>query len=369
MSSSSVVPSPKLDKEAEAVRAEGWKWVQVTTDLPYGYAYDLRRLHATTESLTPEEETAKADLEVEYERLEQANVGEDDLPEAVDMRLAEIETALAAYDNRPIKFDPDEIARAGAFVSIDGQGGLRVERGFVRPEDEPHIEAEPTPDPEAETSQTAASRVETDGHIVAPAPFVPEEPEDDGVLKPIPDRLMTELTTHRTLALRRGLGEQPEVAFLAVLHATCLKLFYRYAVDSCLDLDLRSLSVGERGPYGLGDTELVRDLDQRHQQWAAVLPKEPQDLWDALTGFDLDSRQALFAHCTALSVNAVFDPYNRRPRALAHADRLAQALDLDMAAAGWRATVETYLGRVTKARILARCGRPAAKTRRGVSKA
>ena len=43
--------------------------------------------------------------------------------------------------------------------------------------------------------------------------------------------------------------------------------------------------------------------------------------------------------------------YNRRPRALAHADRLATALDLDMAAAGWVPTVETYFGRVTKAQI------------------
>src|SRR5690606_19237028 len=39
-------------------------------------------------------------------------------------------------------------------------------------------------------------------------------------------------------------------------------------------------------------------------------------------------------------------------RALAHADRLAQAVELDMAAAGWRPTVDTFLGRVTKARIL-----------------
>jgi ParB family chromosome partitioning protein len=75
-------------------------------------------------------------------------------------------------------------------------------------------------------------------------------------------------------------------------------------------------------------------------------------LWEALAAFDGESRQALFAHCVALSVNAVFEPYNRRPRALAHADRLAEALDLDMVAVGWQATVETFLGRVTKARIV-----------------
>ena len=51
-------------------------------------------------------------------------------------------------------------------------------------------------------------------------------------------------------------------------------------------------------------------------------------------------------------MNACVEPYSRRPRAIAHADRLAQAVDLNMVAAGWTPTVDTYLGRVTKARIL-----------------
>ena len=35
-----------------------------------------------------------------------------------------------------MSFDPADVARAGAFVSIDSEGRLRVERGYVRPEDE-----------------------------------------------------------------------------------------------------------------------------------------------------------------------------------------------------------------------------------------
>jgi ParB family chromosome partitioning protein len=342
----------KLDSEADAIRAEGWKWLQVAPDLPYGHVYGLRRLRGETQPLSAEEEDAKASLQAEYDRLEQAHAGDDDLPEEVDHRLAELETALAAFEDRPVRFDPDEVALAGAFVSIDGEGRLRVERGFVRPEDEPPIEAAAEPET-TQVSAAAAVGAGPDGDVVAAAPAEAEEPEDDGVLKPIPDKLTTELTAHRTLALRQALGERPDIAFLATLHAMGLKLFYRYALDSCLDLQLSSVSVGERGAYGLGDTELACGLDDRHRRWAAALPKEPQDLWQALTGLDHDSREGLFAHCVALSVNAMFDPYNRRPRALAHADALAEALDLDMVAAGWEATVETYLGRVTRARILA----------------
>jgi ParB family chromosome partitioning protein len=93
-------------------------------------------------------------------------------------------------------------------------------------------------------------------------------------------------------------------------------------------------------------------VDERHLRWSDHPPQEPADLWEALLAFDADSRQALFAHCVALSVNAVHESWNRRSRALAHADRMAGAVDLDVAAAGWSPTIDNYLGRVTKARIL-----------------
>jgi len=162
---------------------------------------------------------------------------------------------------------------------------------------------------------------------------------------------MAELTTHRTLALRHALGEHPDVAFLAALHALCLKLFYPYAQDTCLELDVRQVAFTAQPP-GLADSEPAKAIQRRHQGWAATLPREAADLWDALAAADDDTRRRLFAHCVSASVNAVQEAWNRRPKALAHAGLLAGAVRLDMAAAGWTPTVETYLGRVTKARIL-----------------
>jgi ParB family chromosome partitioning protein len=60
---------------------------------------------------------------------------------------------------------------------------------------------------------------------------------------------------------------------------------------------------------------------------------------------------AFLADCVALTVNAVKLPWERRPRAMATADSLATAVSLDMTGY-WRSTVRSYLGRVTKARIL-----------------
>ena len=34
----------KLEREAEAVRAEGWKWIEVAPDFPYGHTYGLQAL-------------------------------------------------------------------------------------------------------------------------------------------------------------------------------------------------------------------------------------------------------------------------------------------------------------------------------------
>ena len=60
----------------------------------------------------------------------------------------------------------------------------------------------------------------------------------------------------------------------------------------------------------------------------------------------------LFAHCASLTLDAVQEPGSRRPPALADADRLGDAVGLDLVASGWAPTAANYLGRVTKAHIL-----------------
>ncbi len=346
----------RLAREAEAVRAEGWRWIEVAPDFPYGHTFGLRQLRGEVVPLTAEEEVAHEALQAEFERLEEEYAQADEFPEAVERRFGEIEAALEAFDIRPVCFDPAEIGRAGAFISIGADGDLRIERGYVRREDE--LPVQPAPEPDA----GGASGDAGEPHVVATpieggsgpshAEPIAAEPEEDEGLKPIPDRLMTELTAHRTLGLRHALGEHWDVAFVAALHALCLKVFYRYALDTCIELDLKSAAFGAQAP-GLNDTALARMLSDRHQSWTNFLPRDPEALWDALTGLDHDSRRALFAHCVGLSVNAVHEAWNRRPRALAHADRLAETVGLDMAEAGWSPTVDAYLGRVTKARILA----------------
>ena len=355
----------KLERDAEGIRAEGWKWVEVATEFPYGHNYGLRRIPGARRQLTEEEIAQVEVLRAEAEQLEEEAAQADEVSEEVDQRLTGIEAEINALTQRPSVYDPAEIALAGVFVSIDGSGKLRVERGYVRPEDEPPVVEEadksalagedgaqgqggngddPAEGDDAKAG-TTASRI-----IVAHVGDAAEPEEEDGI-KPLSDRLVTELTAYRTLALREALGNEPGIAYLTMLHTLCLKLFYRYGLESCLEIDPKSVMFGAQAP-GLADTPLAARVDARHRHWAEQLPEEAGELWDVLGSFDTDSRDALFAHCVSLTINAVVEPYNRRPRSVAHADRLAQAVSLDLATAGWTATVDNYLGRVSKTRIL-----------------
>ncbi len=47
---------------------------------------------------------------------------------------------MEALEQRPLIYDPVEVARAGVFVTLDRDGSLAVYRGYVRPEDEPREE-------------------------------------------------------------------------------------------------------------------------------------------------------------------------------------------------------------------------------------
>lgn len=131
----------KLNSAAEAVAAEGWRWIEASVDLPYGHTRLLRQLDGVPIDLTAAEQAERDALQAEYAKLEAEYEGADELPDDVDARLGAIEAALAGFEQRPMTYDPAGMARAGVFVSVDANGALSVDRGYVRPEDEAQSEA------------------------------------------------------------------------------------------------------------------------------------------------------------------------------------------------------------------------------------
>ncbi|CDZ70410.1 Hypothetical protein NGAL_HAMBI2610_20120 [Neorhizobium galegae bv. orientalis] len=121
--------------------------------------------------------------------------------------------------------------------------------------------------------------------------------DKDETIKPLPDRLVLDLTAARTVALRNALASDPVMASIAVLHAFVLKTFYLCGSGSCLEVTLQSARFSQI--QGLGDTVWTREMDQRREAWGRDLPKYPNDIWEFPIVFDEASRQALFAHGAA----------------------------------------------------------------------
>ncbi|MBZ7921534.1 ParB N-terminal domain-containing protein [Ensifer adhaerens] len=350
----------KLKGTAETIAAEGWKWIEVAVSFPYDATRGLRELQREPLDLSAEEQATIEALNAEYQKLEAEYEGADELPDEVDQRLGEIETALAAFEIRPVRFDTDDIPRAGVFISIAHDGSLDIDRGYVRAEDEAPIEQEDETGVEA-GADSAEPVVQRAIITVGGQPADPEEDEDDGVIKPLPERLVIELTAYRTLALRNAVAENPHVAMTALLHKLVSDSFMTRMYTGSMEAGVKHIFFPAQDD-ALKDSPSARAVQDRHAAWAGEIPKDDDALWDWLANMDDTSRMALLAHCVSYGVNALYERPNPHSAGgvsqhtldmrLAQADRLTRATGLDLVEAGWRPTFGNYLNRVTKSRIL-----------------
>src|ERR1700683_4914872 len=129
-----------------------------------------------------------------------------EVSEADAAKLERIEAAAEGLNKQA--FGPRDIALAGAFVTIGHDGAVRIERDFVRPEDEPQ--------PKGKAKNNEA--VKADG----PAP--------------LSEKLVAELTAYRTAALRNELAQHPEIALLALVHRLALEAFLHGYDGSCVEI-------------------------------------------------------------------------------------------------------------------------------------
>ncbi|MCI3132870.1 ParB/RepB/Spo0J family partition protein [Phenylobacterium aquaticum] len=325
----------KLGHLADDLRArEGWRWAEAYLDFPHGHGF--RRVYPHPVERTQAEVKKIEAVSEDYDALVTQWSAVEDLPPEIAARFAELEAELEAFGDGHA-YDPDDIARGGAFVVLAHDGQVRIERGFIRPQDEaPVVEA-----PQDEEGNPASDQ--------APAAVEPED-EVETAGAALSERLVLDLTARRTAALRDALAQDANLALVAVAHALALRTFYpTYDQPTCLELKPACIGLDGHAP-DLADTLAGRQIAERHAAWASRLPREADEVWGAVMTLDGGGLLDLIAHCAALTVNAVHVPWDRRPGAWAHAEVLAQAVGLDMTGY-WTVTADSYLGRVTKARI------------------
>ncbi|MBN9068537.1 MAG: ParB/RepB/Spo0J family partition protein, partial [Rhizobiales bacterium] len=235
--------SEKLTAIADEIASHGWKWVEAAVSIPYGVTHGLREIGGVPIDITAEEQATRDALQDELDRLVAEYEDADELLDEVDARLGEIEAAIEALDNRPVRYDPDEVAIAGVFVSIDADGSLSIDRGYVRPEDERPVEIVDgdTRDEEVDpdTGEIRTPTMQRAVITIGGQPVQTEDEDEDDGIKPLPERLVIELTAHRTLALRNALAENPHVAMTMLLHKLVSDTFRHTAPTGCLEANVR----------------------------------------------------------------------------------------------------------------------------------
>lgn len=319
----------KLNEIAATVHAEGWKWVEVVDDLTYEMRNRFTRVHPERQPLSDEQQQELDRLAAEYDSLIEKH-GEEPEPE-IAKKIDALSERIDELSEGTANWRPEDIAIAGAFVSIGGSNGALVDRGFVRSEDRPKLK----------NGGSDADGIDEE----------PEKPEADN--NGLSARLIEDLTVQRTAALRVELTKRSDIALVAILHALALPIFYadRHRAASCLDIRVTSRDIG-RSAEGIAESEAGKRIAADRESWTAKLPTDPADLFGWLLAAENGTFSKLLAFCAATSIDAVRVKADRAdcPR-LGHADELARTLDLDMAQ-WWEPTRATYLGRVSKALVL-----------------
>jgi ParB family transcriptional regulator, chromosome partitioning protein len=262
----------KLQRHADKVAEEGWRWVMAEPEFDHEACAAMRRVFAKPVPLSKTERKRLHKLQVRYDALCD-KYQEGDMPADAAAKLGRIEAAIETL--RKEEYKARHIALAGAFVTLAADGSVRIERGFVRTEDEPKLKAK------AEDQEKRPAK------------------DADG-LAPVSEKLVAELTAYRTSALRNELAQHPATALLALVHALALDTFFPGSESSCLEITPKCAWLLGHAP-GIDESVAEQQTAVRHAAWGKRLPPEPEALWTFIHGLSDDERMRLLAHCVSLT--------------------------------------------------------------------
>lgn len=303
----------KLEPIVAEVQAEGWAFVEISID---GVAWSQfpERVRERRRALTTDE---TAEQERLYAKLDET---EDE---------AEIEKIEAAIDAvAPAQWDDDEVALAGAIVTLNHSGEVKVERGLVRVEDVKALRRKRT------TSAHGAVDADDEHTEVAAAP------------KPaVPAKLLDELLAHKTLGLRVAIIDSPALALRLVAFSLAAS-FMGDASASCLAISVDHVDV-ERS-ITRTESKVAGEFAEIGSVWRSRLPVNPEELWGYISSMDEPMLLELIAVTIASGIDLRrVGPLSGMEARHALGQTLCNLAGLDMTKY-WKASVESYFEHVRK---------------------
>ena len=323
-----------LTERADRVKSEGWSWVEVFAEFGHEERQQFRQPPKRYRDETPAERTAReADeaeldtLEVQYEAL--CDSDEDDSGERLEKIDAECDALRVQISAaKEARLDTSEFDKAtlGALVIADA-GSIKVMRGMMTAAEAKAAE---------KLAQTQSAAQSGGAAESGRAEFS--------------ERLMLDLTSHRTGAMQAVLLGNAPVALAVLAAELATGVFGRYlGGGSVAQISLKQCGGAlQRDATGFADSPAYALIEAQRKRWEEALPEDSSTWLDWLLAQPSDAVTALIAFCVSRSLDAT----QRRAKPNASADAVARALSLDMAD-WWSPSPERYLAHVPKAKLVA----------------
>lgn len=321
----------KLETEAGKLRTEGWSWVEVMPETDYGALARFGRVKAGEIALSEEDEARLLALSERYDELVAALEDQED--ETMSAELDRIVEEMDALEEQHLQWSDEGRKGAGVILSLTPDGELEVNAGLIRPEDR--------------------KREETDDEDGEPSRLAERKEKGNGRPEGYSDTLLTDLSAHRTAALREMLAGSPKVALATLVYRLAKPLFFERHASPCLHLQPSFIDLGSFSKT-VGESPAAAALLARHTQWCERLPEADQ-FWPWLLEAEQDMLLDLLAYSVALTLDAVHRKNENPGRRMIEAQDLATALALDMTD-WWQPTRAHFFDHLTKGQIVEAVG-------------
>jgi ParB family chromosome partitioning protein len=327
----------KLQDVADKLSAQGWSWVECSLESNSSDYRNFGRERKGSRVLSELEQAEHDRLQAEADATSKAfdkhrEDGDEDAPD-YDSLYEELETAsdqasaaLETFEQGVAMWTDEQKARAGALVNLSYSGAIETSVGLVRPSDK----------------KAAVEAMEAAGQTV---------PQDmkRGMRAEFSDRLVRDMTAHRTAALQAAMSQNPKVALVATVHAMAMSAFGSYnsgrralkiSIEETDDAALAQLATDYH------ESKAAAVLLEAQQMWGDQLPGESAPLFAWLSNQPQVLLLDALAFFAARSINVVTGaPREQRDES----DVLAEALGVDMAD-WWTPSPSNFFSAVSKAK-------------------
>lgn len=329
----------KLEATAEQLRSEGWAWVEILQSFGYEERQKIRGYPTTYLPETDKQASERQALEQQISDKENAvqalwdKADEDDGDEAAIETLQNeteaLEAKVEALRESRVDLSGVDMLIAGAVVFVAGSE-IVVHKPMIQIEDMRKLEKS-SPSDTSGATPASSSRSEV-------------EQQAEGMS----DRLITNLTAHRTAAVQASLISNQSVTLASLAAHMARTTLVRGYSDGCVKISLSTqmYTLRDASPTFEG-SPAHKVLMAEHDALMALLPTESDDLLGFFLGQGLDVSLRVITYCSATTVNGVLGK-NSTQDALAP---LAAALSLDMRQ-WWEANQPNYLALVPKAKMI-----------------